>query len=105
MIPILVDAGNRVIVPDLVGFGRSDKPAQRNDYTFQRHVDWMQAWFDQVDLKRVTCVGQDWGGLIGLRQVANRPGSLRPGGRGQYRSSHRRRCDLRSLFKLAEVFC
>jgi haloalkane dehalogenase len=73
MVPILVEAGNRVIVPDLVGFGRSDKPAQRSDYTFQRHVDWMQAWFDQVDLKRVTFVGQDWGGLIGLRLVANNP--------------------------------
>jgi haloalkane dehalogenase len=73
MVPILVDAGNRVVVPDLVGFGRSDKPAGRSDYTFQRHVDWMQAWLDQVDLKRITFVGQDWGGLIGLRLVANQP--------------------------------
>jgi haloalkane dehalogenase len=73
MVPILVEAGQRVVVPDLVGFGRSDKPAQRSDYTFQRHVDWMQTWFDQVDLKQVTFVGQDWGGLIGLRLVANKP--------------------------------
>jgi haloalkane dehalogenase len=73
MIPILVEAGNRAIAPDLVGFGRSDKPAQRSDYTFQRHVDWMQAWLEQVDLKRITFVGQDWGGLIGLRLVANHP--------------------------------
>lgn len=73
MIPILVEAGNRVVAPDLVGFGRSDKPARREDYTYQRHVDWMQAWFDQVDLKQVTFVGQDWGGLIGLRLVANSP--------------------------------
>ncbi|MEW6186653.1 MAG: haloalkane dehalogenase [Thermodesulfobacteriota bacterium] len=73
MIPILVEAGNRVIVPDLVGFGRSDKPVGRSDYTFQRHVDWMQAWLDQVDLKAITFFGQDWGGLIGLRLVANHP--------------------------------
>jgi len=73
MIPILMEAGNRVVAPDLVGFGRSDKPAQRSDYTFQRHVDWMQAWLDQVDLKRITFVGQDWGGVIGLRLVANQP--------------------------------
>ncbi len=73
MIPILVSAGNRVVAPDLVGFGRSDKPAQRSDYTFQRYVDWMQAWLDQVDLKRITFVGQDWGGVIGLRLVASNP--------------------------------
>ena len=73
MIPILIEAGNRVIVPDLVGFGRSDKPARRGDYTFQRHVDWMQAWLDQVDLNRITFVGQDWGGVIGLRLVAGNP--------------------------------
>lgn len=73
MIPILVEAGSRVVAPDLVGFGRSDKPAGRSDYSYQRHVDWMQAWLDQMDLKRVTFVGQDWGGLIGLRLVANRP--------------------------------
>jgi len=73
MIPILIEAGNRVVAPDLVGFGRSDKPAQRSDYTFQRHVDWMQAWLDRVDLKRITFVGQDWGGVIGLRLVANQP--------------------------------
>ena len=73
MIPILIEAGNRVVVPDLVGFGRSDKPAERSDYTFQRHVDWMQAWLDQVDLKRITFVGQDWGGVIGLRLVAGHP--------------------------------
>jgi haloalkane dehalogenase len=73
MIPILIETGNRTVAPDLVGFGRSDKPAQRSDYTYQRHVDWMQAWLDQVDLKRITFVGQDWGGLIGLRLVANHP--------------------------------
>jgi haloalkane dehalogenase len=73
MIPILAEAGNRVLAPDLVGFGRSDKPTQRADYTYQHHVDWMQAWFDQMDLKRITFFGQDWGGLIGLRLVAANP--------------------------------
>ncbi len=73
MIPILVAAGHRVIAPDLVGFGRSDKPAQRTDYTYQRHVDWMQSVLDQLDLDNITLVCQDWGGLIGLRLVAENP--------------------------------
>jgi haloalkane dehalogenase len=67
MIPILVQAGHRVIVPDLIGFGRSDKPCKREDYTYQRHVDWMTSFVLQLDLKNITLVCQDWGGLIGLR--------------------------------------
>jgi haloalkane dehalogenase len=70
MIPILVQAGHRVIAPDLVGFGRSDKPSKRDDYTYQRHVDWMTALVEQLDLKNMTLVCQDWGGLIGLRLAA-----------------------------------
>jgi haloalkane dehalogenase len=71
MIPVLTAAGHRVIAPDLVGFGRSDKPAQRTDYTYQRHVDWMQAaLIDHLDLRDATLVCQDWGGLIGLRIAA-----------------------------------
>jgi haloalkane dehalogenase len=73
MIPIITAAGYRAIAPDLVGFGRSDKPADRGDYTYQRHVDWAQAWLDRLDLQRITLVCQDWGGLIGLRLVANNP--------------------------------
>ena len=73
MIPILVDAGLRAVAPDLVGFGRSDKPSRRTDYTYQRHVDWMAGWLDAVDLQDATLVGQDWGGLIGLRLVAEHP--------------------------------
>ncbi|NIB44516.1 haloalkane dehalogenase [Pseudomaricurvus alkylphenolicus] len=76
MIPVLVAAGHRVIAPDLVGFGRSDKPADRNDYTYQRHVDWMQSVLDQLQLQDVTLVCQDWGGLIGLRLVADNPDSF-----------------------------
>lgn len=73
MIPILVQAGHRVIVPDLVGFGRSDKPSQRSDYTYQRHVQWMESLLDQLLLTEITLVCQDWGGLIGLRLVAENP--------------------------------
>src|SRR5215471_10292962 len=68
VIPVLADAGLRVVAPDLVGFGRSDKPAQADDHTYARHVEWMRALlFDQLDLRGVTVVGHDWGGLIGLR--------------------------------------
>ena len=73
MIPILTGAGLRCIAPDLVGFGRSDKPARREDYTYQRHVDWMREVVLQLDLRRITLVCQDWGGLIGLRLVAEHP--------------------------------
>jgi haloalkane dehalogenase len=73
MIPPLVDAGHRVVAPDLVGFGRSDKPAERTDYTYQRHVEWMSSWLEQVDLRDITLVCQDWGGLIGLRLVTAFP--------------------------------
>jgi haloalkane dehalogenase len=67
----LVAAGLRAVAPDLVGFGRSDKPAARSDHTFARHVEWVRALaFDVLDLRDVTLVGQDWGGLIGLRLVA-----------------------------------
>ncbi len=70
MIPIIVAAGHRAVAPDLVGFGRSDKPAQREEYTYQRHVDWMRAVLGELALRDVTLVCQDWGGLIGLRLVA-----------------------------------
>jgi haloalkane dehalogenase len=74
MVPVLVDAGLRCVAPDLVGFGRSDKPARREDYTYARHVEWMrEALFDHLGLRDVTLVGQDWGGLIGLRLVGEHP--------------------------------
>ncbi len=73
MIPVFRDAGLRTLAPDFVGFGRSDKPARREDYTYQRHVDWMSAWLEQNDVKGATLVCQDWGGLIGLRLVAEIP--------------------------------
>jgi haloalkane dehalogenase len=74
MIPVLLDAGLRVIAPDLVGFGRSDKPAELSDHSYARHVEWMRAAvFDELGLTGITLVGQDWGGLIGLRLVAEHP--------------------------------
>jgi haloalkane dehalogenase len=74
MIPELVDAGHRCVVPDLVGFGRSDKPSQQADYTYARHVRWMHDLLvGHLDLRRVTFFGQDWGGLVGLRVVALEP--------------------------------
>ncbi|MFK7828922.1 MAG: haloalkane dehalogenase [Congregibacter sp.] len=70
MIPIFVAAGYRVLAPDLVGFGRSDKPAAIGDYSYQRHLDWLAAWFHALELSDVTLVAQDWGGLLGLRLLA-----------------------------------
>jgi haloalkane dehalogenase len=73
VIPILVDTGFRVLAPDLVGFGRSDKPLAQTDYTYARHVGWMQRWLEAVDADRLTLFAQDWGGLIGLRLIAADP--------------------------------
>ncbi|WP_138732502.1 haloalkane dehalogenase [Modestobacter excelsi] len=74
MIPVLTAAGLRVVVPDLVGFGRSDKPAQQGDLSYARHVEWLrQALFDRLDLREVTLVCQDWGGLLSLRLVGEHP--------------------------------
>src|SRR4051794_36485663 len=70
MIPGITAAGHRAIAPDLPGFGRSDKPAAREDYTYQRHVDWMTAFVGGLNLQNVTLFCQDWGGLIRLRLVA-----------------------------------
>jgi haloalkane dehalogenase len=71
MIPLLTAAGLRVIAPDLPGFGKSDKPADRENYTYQSQVDWMNAWLLANDFKSVTLFGQDWGGAVGLRMVAD----------------------------------
>jgi haloalkane dehalogenase len=74
VVPVLAEAGLRVVAPDLVGFGRSDKPTEPGDHSYARHVEWTRALlFDVLDLTGVTLVGQDWGGLIGLRLVAEQP--------------------------------
>ena len=73
MIPIFVEAGYRAIAPDLVGFGKSDKPAEMTDYSYANHVEWIEKWLLSLDLKNITLVCQDWGGLIGLRLAAKYP--------------------------------
>jgi haloalkane dehalogenase len=73
LVPLLVGAGLRAVAPDLVGFGRSDKPARREEYTYQRHVDWLRATVSALALRDITLVCQDWGGLLGLRLVAEHP--------------------------------
>ena len=71
VLPVLAGAGLRAIAADLIGFGRSDKPAAIGDHSYARHVEWIRAFaFDELDLRGLTVVGQDWGGLIGLRLVA-----------------------------------
>jgi haloalkane dehalogenase len=70
IIPICARAGNRVIAPDLIGFGKSDKPKRIRDYSYQAHIDWMTAFIVTLDLKQITLFGQDWGALIGLRLAA-----------------------------------
>ena len=73
MIPILNDAGIRVIAPDLVGYGKSDKPSSRDDYSYQNQVDWMNQWLVKNNLYDLIFFGQDWGGLIGLRMIVDNP--------------------------------
>src|SRR5487761_1019363 len=74
VMPVLADAGLRAIAADLIGFGRSDKPAEIDDHSYARHVEWVRAFaFDALGLHGLTLVGQDWGGLIGLRLVAEHP--------------------------------
>lgn len=73
MIPVFTATGHRVIAPDQIGFGRSDKPTERNDYTYARHVKWMGDVVRHLDLNNITLVCQDWGGLVGLRLWAEMP--------------------------------
>jgi haloalkane dehalogenase len=73
MIPLFAAAGHRAVAPDLVGFGKSDKPGNREDYSYQRHLDWLRGWLDAVDLRDITLICQDWGSLLGLRLVAEQP--------------------------------
>ncbi|MFZ0888223.1 MAG: haloalkane dehalogenase [Candidatus Binataceae bacterium] len=69
----LAAAGHRVVAPDLIGFGRSDKPSEPADYTYERHMRWMSDWLLAMQLESITFFGQDWGGLVGLRLVAAYP--------------------------------
>lgn len=73
MIPVFVDAGFRAVAPDLIGFGRSDKPDRQDDYSYSRHVQWMVLFLEALDLHGINLVCQDWGSLIGLRVAAEHP--------------------------------
>jgi haloalkane dehalogenase len=73
IIPKLVDLGYRVLAPDLIGFGRSDKLADRSDYTYERHVAWLSSWLTTMGLRDISLFCPDWGGLLGLRLVAASP--------------------------------
>lgn len=70
MIPVCTAAGHRVIAPDLIGFGKSDKPTDMSRYTYQQHMDWILAFIDKLELTNITLVCQDWGSLLGLRLAA-----------------------------------
>src|SRR6201985_1454028 len=81
VMPVLAGAALRASAADLVGSARSDKPAEVGDHSFARHVEWIRGLaFDHLDLRGLTVVGQDWGGLIGLRLVSERPGRVARGG-------------------------
>ncbi|WP_420427907.1 haloalkane dehalogenase [Algiphilus sp.] len=73
MIPPLAQAGMRAMAPDLIGFGRSDKPTRVSDYSYQRHVDWVWQWVEAQGLREITLFCQDWGSLIGLRLAGSYP--------------------------------
>ncbi len=73
MIPVITEAGQRAVAPDLIGFGRSDKPASRDDYTYQSHMDWLTQFVEHLDLTQITLFCQDWGGLLGLRLATEQP--------------------------------
>lgn len=73
MIRPLTRAGFRVVAPDLIGFGKSDKPAAKRDYSYARHVAWMRSWLEQLDLRNITLACQDFGSLVGLRVLTEMP--------------------------------
>ncbi|MDX1635021.1 MAG: haloalkane dehalogenase [Marinobacter sp.] len=77
MIPICAAAGHRVIAPDLIGFGKSDKPVKLEDYSYQAHMDWLKSMLEQLELTDITLVCQDWGSLLGLRLAAENPERFR----------------------------
>lgn len=73
MIPVLTENNYRAIAPDLIGFGKSDKPINRSDYTYQTHINWLSSFIEQLDLTNITLFCQDWGGLTGLRLITEMP--------------------------------
>ena len=98
----LTAAGHRVIAPDLIGFGKSDKPADRNDYSYERHVAWMADWLTGLDLSNITLFCQDWGGLDRAATCCGLSRPLCPAGHRQHRAPGRHRLVGR-LFRLVEI--
>ena len=70
MIPLVAASGHRVLAPDLIGFGKSDKPADVENYSYERHMAWLSSWLEELDLNNITLVCQNWGSLLGLRLAA-----------------------------------
>jgi haloalkane dehalogenase len=100
MISHLSAAGFRVLAPDLIGFGKSDKPTALSDYSYTAHVAWMQDWLDHVDVKDAVLFCQDWGGLIGLRLVADNPERFAAVMAG---IAHWKRHAVRGVFEMAKI--
>lgn len=73
MIPVLAQAGYRVVAPDLIGFGKSSKFTDPEKYSYAKHLEWIQTFIDKLDLQDITLFCQDWGGLLGLRLLAAQP--------------------------------
>lgn len=73
MVPVFAGAGLRALAPDLIGFGKSDKPTRLEDYSYQQHMDWLTRWLEELDLRGITLICQDWGSLLGLRLAAENP--------------------------------
>lgn len=76
MIPGINAAGHRCVAPDLIGFGKSDKPTERSAYTYKAHLDWLGTFIQQLDLNNITLFCQDWGGLLGLKILTEMPESF-----------------------------
>ena len=89
MVPVFTAAGHRALAPDLIGFGKSDKPKRVADYSYQAHVDWVREWIETLDLRGITLICQDWGSLIGLRLAAEHRGPVRPDRGRQRVPAHR----------------
>ena len=101
MIPILTAAGHRVIAPDLIGFGRIDKPGSKADYSYQMQVDAMLELVEQLDLTEATFFGQDWGGLVGLQSGCCSTRALCPGRRFPTPVCRRRKAS--GLYRISAV--
>ena len=102
MIPPFVKAGKRVIAPDFIGFGRSDKFTEIEEYSFKLHYQTIESFIEKLNLREITLVCQDWGGLIGLTVAAQSSGPFRAIGDHEHRTAHRRRKDVGRVHGVAK---